>query len=231
MRYFLILLLTSFWGTGFSQEEYTFNEVLEYDYVDIKEQKKWKWMQLHNSQHNSYKASIHVQDSSTYWFNLTFLDSPRHARFKIDNYVLAEGYTIKLNQNNIHNNIGRRDIIYRGKSITYRNTSKYIQKNFMLTNYVFNKDSSKVNFEIVPKNDRLKKRYKLSSYYYEIDTSKQNHKINFIRNYVRQLYEKTFDNTIGVITKRCEKNVKGEIVSCIDLKEVHKLRSLVIIED
>jgi len=206
------------------QEEYVFDEVLEYDFIDLKKEKKWKWMQFHNSNDNSYRASVHVEENNEYWFNLTFSDSPRHVRFQMDNYVLGDGFKVLVNENLFHNN-------NLPKGIRISSTSIYQKKNFTLKPLEFNNNSSKVRFEIKPKNERIQKRNKLSSLYYEIDISMKEHELNFIRQYVKQLYKKEFKHTKGLITKRCEINADGEIIKCINLKEKHLMKSYVVIED
>ena len=205
----------------FSQERYEFDEVLEYEYVDIKNQKKWLWMQLHNRKDNSYQASIHIQDSSEYWFNLTFSKNARHARFKIDNYVLADGYTVLVDKANIHHSN-----LPKGTRIR----SNYTKHNFRLEQ-IEDKDGFRIRFEVKPKNDRIGRRYKLNSLCYEVDVSKQSHKINFIRDYVTKLFKKETGLTYGIITKRCVKNIDGKIINCIELKKTYDLRSFVTVED
>ncbi len=216
MKYLYFLFLVS--CISYSQTKYTFDEVLEYDYVSLENEKRWKWMQFHNSQDNMYQASVHVQDSSEYWFNFTFHNTREHVKFKLDNYILADGYHVLVDENKMHN----KGVLINGARIKKdTNASNYFLK------LLPSEDPLTVRFEILPKKEKVKKRKKLNTYYYEIDISNQEHEINFVVTKSRLLFKKMFKNTKGIITKRCIRNSDDKMTSCISLESIHDMNSRV----
>ncbi|MEP0264459.1 hypothetical protein [Dokdonia sp.] len=216
MKFLFLLLLVS--SISYSQTKYTFDEVLEYSYVSLKKQKKWKWMQLHNSKDNSYQASIHVEGDNEFWFNLTFHNTQDHAKFRLDNYVLADGYNISFDEEIMHN-VGV--LINGARTKKNTNINNYFLKLLPSENPLI------VRFEILPKKEKIKKRKKLNTYYYEIDISNQEHEINFIVTKSKLLFKKMFKNTKGIITKRCIRDSDDKMKSCISLENIHTMNSRV----
>lgn len=216
MKFLYFLLLIS--CISYSQTKYTFDEVLEYDYISLKNEKKWKWMQLHNSKDNSYQASVHVEGDNEFWFNFTYHNTREHAKFKLDNYVLANGYNISFDNEIMHN----KGVLINGARI---------KKDTNISNYYLkllpSENSLMVRFEILPKKEKVKKRKKLNTYYYEIDISNQEHEINFIVTKSKLLFKKMFKNAKGIITKRCIRDSDDKMISCISLENIHAMNSRV----
>jgi len=198
----------------FGQKTYTFDNAIVYDYVSFeKNPERWKWIQFHNSLDNSYQASVHVKNDSTYYFNLTFSDSRKHLSAQLESYELAEGFQFMVSKSLIHE---------------YQASPNSLNKNFALTIQSTIKDPI-ANLTLQPIDEKRGKRKKLNTTHYQINKNIPNFKPNFINRMTRGKLNDTLPNFNGVIKKKCTQNYKGEFTRCFTLEKVIEINTEVIV--